>query len=194
MITPAQYSLIKNNYCIFYNGNCNEYLLWLKFLRPQIEHQFPGLNLWIVCKHSQLYLFNDEPRIVSVETYKKEQFAYVETLTCDMTSHPIQELVNKSNILIKPVELIPVNIKTYSIAKNGILPMKQDQIEKIRKYANQRAYEIDAEGDWIIGKESEDLIKNALKGKPITLINGGFGEKLYKKTFPHVEILNISNI
>lgn len=194
MITPEQYSSIRNNYCILYNGNCNEYLLWLKYLRPKIEQQFSGLKLWIVCKSCQLYLFDEEPRIVPIEKYNKDQFAYVDTLTCDMISHPIEKIITESDIQVEPIELIPVKIKTYSIAKNGILPMKKEQIDKIRNYANQRAYEIDVDGDWIIGVESEDLLKNALKGKPITLINGGFGEKLYKKIFPHVEILNINNI
>lgn len=164
--------------------------MWLNFLKPQIEQQFPDLKLWIVCKSSQLYLFDDQSRIIPVEQYKQEQFAYVETLTCDMASHPIYNLITTSDINVKSVPLIPIQIKTYSIAKNGLLPMKQDQIDKIRKHANKKACEVDFDGDWIVGIESEDLLKNALKGKPITLINSGFGEKLYKKVFPHIEIIN----
>ena len=188
MITPSQYSLIKNNYCIFYNGNCNEYLWWLKFLRPQIEQQFPDLKLWIACKSSQLYLFDRQ--VVPIENYVKEQFAYTEILTCDMHSHPIDKLVEQSNIVIKSIDFTPIKIKSYSIASNGLLPLKSEQIDKIRKYANQKGYFETENGDLTIGVESEDLIKNALEGKPISLINSAFGEKLYKKAFPHIEIIN----
>jgi len=53
----------KKKYCISYFGNNNEYIKLLRLLRPTIESQFSGVEIYLACKDEAFYLLQDEPRV-----------------------------------------------------------------------------------------------------------------------------------
>lgn len=199
MIPLPEYAKIKDNYCIAYYGNCKDFLIQLKVLRPFMESKFPGVKVFISCKDEFTYLFSNEPRIITKTELKdnRKQFGYIRELVCDMKSHPIEDFMNESEIPCGPVEVVnkPDSNKCV-ILTNGVLPTKTltaEQIKKAIKYAENKGFipEINTSIDgakYVIGVENEQLYEAAVKGSQVCLISTGLGENLFKKMFPDNEI------
>ena len=198
-IPLPKYAEIKDKYCISYYGNCNEYLVQLKLLRPKIEETFPGLQVYIACKPEAFYILNKEKNIVYGQ-FNKEDYAYVRELNCDMKTHPVEELMTESNIEFPIFNTSRNNLGNCMIYTKGNLPTK-NMTEKDVAYcvdlADKRGWKhsIDKEitdETWIISVENEKLFEYGATGKyALTLVNKGIGENIFKKLFPVHEILNL---
>lgn len=193
------YKRVKNKYCIAYFGNHNDYILLLKFLRPYIERQFNGTQIYIACKDESFYLLQNEPRVVKKSEFDKNNYCYVRYLTLNMTKniHPIYELLVESDIKTPKFEFINnLEHKYFDICANAILPNKSItdiQKEKIISIFKNRGliFSSDRENCHLISVENEIFTKNILSGIKCTLIDTGLGSKLYKLIFPSLEIISI---
>ena len=198
MIPLPHYAKIKNRYCILYLGNANEYILQLKYLRHSFKLEFPDIEIYIACKDSVKHLVQGEKDIIleSELKLKEKDMAYVRTITCDMKSHPIENLAEESQVKIVPYTTQKVEInRTFFIATNGVLPTKNmttKQYYMVKNMAQSDGYEqVDnlQSAGWVIGVENENLFLAAESGLRTTLIPMGFGTKFYQKLFPEGEIL-----
>ena len=167
-----------------------------------MEQKFPGVVVYICCKDDYFYLVEEQPRVLRQSELKdkKNQFAYVREITCDMQSNPIEQFMSESDI---DVPIIAKNQNTSKkncvILTNGTLPVKSlsgEQIQKIINYSKSKGCEPQLnqnykDFDWIIGVENENLYLAASEGKNVTLIPTGFGENLFKRMFPDAEILKL---
>ena len=186
MLPLTQYSKVKDRYCITYLGAANEYLLLLSYLKPAIEAELPGL---------QLYLCGRD------ETVEKNEVAFIREITCDLIHHPVERLINESNLQLiywtPPVKKVSKG-NNYVLCPNGVLPTKNltsKEIDKlISKYGNFNITNNVEGADWVIGVESVGLVKAAMLGIRTTLIPTGIGMNFYKKIFPSLEILELQHI
>lgn len=191
------YAKIKDKYCITYFGNCNEYLVQLRLLRPVMEATFPGIQVYIAHKQSASHIFQNSERTLTREQLEnnKHEFAYIRELVCDMEKHPIESFMLESDIPLEPVSPIPTDGQRTFILTRGTLPTKsltQKQIETVQRLAPGAEINghIDGAG-WVIGVEHEDLFEAAAKGIKTTLIKTGIGENIYKRLFPEGRLLEI---
>ena len=199
MVPFPYYCTIKNNYCIAYAGHCKDYLVQLRILRPIIESQFKGIEIFICCLDEYVYIFNGEDKIVPMSQFDsiKNKFAYVNEIKCDMENHPILKLIEESSIEIPLKPIINNKSGICLIVPNGILPTRSLNLEEIKKISNKYknlGYKttetiIYKEAEMVVGVESETLFESAAIGKPTTLISTGLGTKLFKKIFPQNEII-----
>ena len=192
MLPLKQYIKIKNRYCISYLGPADEYLLLLSYIRPAIEAELPGIEIYLCGRDDAL---PPGDRIIAISDFKKEEMAFVKELTCDLRKHPVEELIRESALTLshwKPPTINRSHGAKYVICPNGKFPTKSltpQQIEtaKIRTYAEVNN-NIDG-ANWVIGVENEQLFKAAMQGIRTTLIPTGLGTNLYKKLFPSGEIM-----
>lgn len=202
MPTPLPiYAKIKDNYCLAYFGNNKEILIQLKLLRPFMEDTFPGVKIFIACREDALYLLQDEERILTKNELKdsKNMFGYIRELLCDMQTHPVEEFMNESDIPCGPVNNLQVTDGHCVLLTNGVIPVKSltgVQIKKAIEYCRENGQEPIINGSiqnagWVIGVECDQLYKAASLGIKTTLIPTGFGENLFKKMFPHGQILDL---
>ena len=65
-----------------------------------MEQKFPGVVVYICCKDDYFYLVEEQPRVLRQSELKdkKNQFAYVREITCDMQSNPIEQFMSESDI------------------------------------------------------------------------------------------------
>lgn len=201
-IPLPEYIKVKDNYCLAYFGNSKEYLVQLRLLRPFMEKQFPGVKVFLCCKDCYFYLLKNEERILTQTELqsKKNEFAYVRELTCNMQSHPIEEFMNESSINFDPIQICKI-VKPAScvLLTNGILPVKsltghqiQNAINFIKSNKIEPLINTDIDhADWVVGVENENLVLAGEMGKKISLITTGFGENLFKKMFLNCEILHL---
>lgn len=193
----TDYAKIKDNLCICYVGSCNEYLVQLKFIRPAIEKELPGIKIHICCKDNVFHLIQDSPRIIRYSEIKdkKRDLAHIIDLKCNMQSHPILKLIEESNLTLEHLPIIEPVEKTKKcvIFPNGVIPTKSIDVEKLRKICMMKGYttivggSLDGAG-WVVGVENEYLYEAGIRGIRTTLIPTGIGTKLYKKLFPKGEI------
>lgn len=200
MIPLPEYAKIKDNYCIAYYGNCKDFLVQLRLLRPFMEDKYPGVKVFISCKDEFTYLFPNEIRIITKTDLKEKRakFGYIRELLCNLQSHPVEDFMMESDIPCGP---IPVNNKSLSnkcvILTNGILPTKSlngEQIKKAIKYAENKGFvpEMNTsieEAKCVIGVENEHLFEAGVNGSEVILVNVGLGENLFKKMFPLCEVV-----
>lgn len=194
------YAKIKNRYCIVYVGNCNEYLVQLKLIRPSIEKIYPGIEIYLVCKDDAFYLLENEPKTLTRSEYVKERYGYTRELFCDMHTHPVEELLKESNI---PKLLLRTEQKKggnfCAIYPFGAAPTKslnREQIEKVEKYVVSKNMKPQINGDlesaaWVIGVENEFTALAPTKGIKTTLIPTGIGENLYKSLYYGLDVFKI---
>ena len=203
MSTPfPKYAIVKNNYCICYFGNCNEYLIQLKYLRSIIEKELPGIKIYIGFKDGLHGLLEGESNIVpnDVLKIKKKKYAYIRELKCNMVDHPVWELLKESNIS-PSIPDVPLPDKTIKcvISSRGVLPTKslsEAQISKIKSIYQAKGYAIEVDGNidgagCVVGVESVSLFQAAFLGIETALVPTGIGTDLYKSLFPNTgSILN----
>jgi len=174
-------------------------------LRPTIEQTFQGLQIYISCKDDYMYLLQGQTRILSTTELKqnKQKFAYVREIFCNLTEHPVEQLMIESEIPI-----LPICQNIYNPEENRgsclLLPhanqptrsLNSKQISQAIAHAEKQGSTVQFNKsidnfDWIIGVENENLFEAAALGKRTTLIPTGFGENLFRKMFPSAEILNL---
>ena len=167
-----------------------------------MEATFPGVKVYLSCREDSLYLLKNEERIITKEELKdnKHMFGYVRELTCDMQSNPVEEFMNESSIPCGPIRENQISANNDCVLlTNGIQPVASlngNQIKAAIEYIRKNGSEPVINGKdkhygWWIGVECDQMYEAASWGKRITLIPTGFGENLFKKMFPGIQILNL---
>lgn len=172
----------------------------LKFLRPYIEQQFKGIQIYLACKDESFYLLADEPRVVKKSFFDKNDYCYVRNIVINMEKmiHPVHELFIESDIKIPKFEITSgINSNHAIIMTKGITPTKSlsnTEVEKIKKFCDLKGwtYDIDnftSQNCHIISVENEFFAKNILSGKKCILIDSGLGTNFYKSIFMNLEVI-----
>jgi len=194
-----QYSKIKNRYCIAYYGPCAEYIVQLLYLRPAIEKEFPGIEIYISCRDDCIRFIDKKERIIfgSELNTRKKEVAYIRELRCDLKNHPVLQLIQESNLqlsYLEPPKIKQSDVRHCVICTNAILPTGLiHNIDQISNFVFHQGYSVGLNSDiskatWVIGPENEQLFTAAIQGIRTTLIPTGLGTELYKKLFPDGEI------
>lgn len=204
MIDFESYAKIKNNYCICYFGQCDEYLVLLEALKPFIEKSFSGLNFFIGCKDESYHVFSNKENVlpISLLKEKKSNFAHIKELTCDGNSngHPIDNFLKESGV--KNIQLKSSGYektKKATIVQSGFYPtnpINERQTKYAKKIAMDQGFEVDISlntdhSGLVFGVESLGLAKACIAGIPVYLFDTGIGSSFYKELFPNIKILNI---
>jgi hypothetical protein len=201
MIAFKDYAKIKNNYCLCYFGQCDEYLLILDFLRPKILEKFPGINFFIGCKDSSCDVLKNSDYVLSKTSLKvkKREFAHINEIHNKSDGHSIEDLLKDCDIEDytlrenvdepKTVKAVIVNESSFPTS-----PMIESQLNRAEKIAEAKGFEVAFDGDWensglVIGVESPELVRAAMLGIPTIIADTGVGTNFYKKLFPSMEIL-----
>lgn len=195
-IALPHYLSIKDNYCVYYFGLNKEYITQLSLLRPLIELKFPGLQIYICCKDNFMYLLENEQRICSQSKFDKNNYAYSREIKNSLEKHPIEELMEESEIPCGPITLEKKEkkLKKTAIFTNGQSPTRSLNYKQINNVIKniKNEYTINPssfeEFDSVIGVENEHLYKAASLGIDTTLIPTGNGENLFAKMFPNNQI------
>jgi hypothetical protein len=105
-IPLTRYILIKDNYCCCYLGNSPEYIVALRLIKPQIEKQLPGLNLWISCRDEFLYLLKGETNVIPLSELneQKSNLSYIREIRNNTYDHSIFELMTQSELKIESAQ------------------------------------------------------------------------------------------
>jgi len=199
-----QYAQIKDRYCISYAGSHREYIVQLLYLRPAIEQELPGIQVWICYPDHLSYLVRGQERIIPASNIqeKKREFAYIRQLKGTPAEHPIWGLLQESSLLLShlsPPQPINSEIKKCGIFPNGDLPVKSlsgEQTESIKRMARTKGYHPVVDPDvkscgWVIGVENEALFQAGVAGIKTSLVPTGVGTRLYEKMFPQGEVLKL---
>jgi len=196
------YSKVKDKYCLAYGGHCSEYLVQLRLLRPLLEKEFPGVDIYLSGRDDFSHLFRGEDRIIPYSQVKgrKHEFGYLRELVTG-TTHPVLDFLRESKIT-EAIEVPPQpnQNKLCVIVTEAIHPtkvMSEDQIARCRSDALYDGYQVwvnpgpgalDSAG-WVVGVESPVLFEAAGMGIRTTLVPTGIGTQLYKLMFPLGEIM-----
>lgn len=199
------YAKIKDKYCICYTGNNIEYIVQLLYLRPHIEEELPGIQIYIGYPSRHEHLVEGHARVVRAEDIdpKKREYAYIRQIRCDQISHPVENLLEESRLTLPTLEtptLVQTEIKRCAIYPKGGLPTKwltQQQTDNLFHLCRGKGYQPVLEGDletvgWVIGVENAPLFQAACKGIKTSLVPTGVGTRLYQRLFPTGEILKLA--
>jgi hypothetical protein len=196
-----KYLTVKNKLCLSYFGVFNEFVRQLVYLRPAIEAELPGLELYIACQEDLKNDLNCD-RVITRSEMQLLHFAYIKDLTFDQIKHPVLELLNESNLTLKhliPVVGEPLN-KTCAILSKGMAPVRslsESQLNQVKSRVIAKGFELTDDVDsagWVVGVECDALYKAACQGVATSLVPTGFGIKLFQLMFPQNEILSITAI
>lgn len=203
MIAFEKYSKIRNNYCICYFGYSDEYLVQLRLLKPLIEHRFPGLNLCFGCRDDRADLLRGCNGLLIASRIKaeRENFAHIRELRYNGRSHPVEDLLEESQIqqrcvhhTIKPRETDKcVIIAEGNYPTVGLTKAIKEQLQRMAK--DEGFGDIQIGGDisgasLVLGTESVQLFEAAGQGIRTILVPTGVGTRLYKSMFPNAEVLH----
>lgn len=202
-----KYLNIKNNYCVCYYGLNKEYVVQLRALRPIIENQYKGVNIYISVEDNNLYLLRGEDKIIpkSEINIKKQEVSYVREIFSSLEFHSVEKLIEESEIKIdlnikqkntKKIEqgaiLTKGNFPNRSLNFKQIEAAENFLYEKgIKKIKINPSYDDFEAIDMIIGVENEITYEYALKGIKTYLVPTGNGEKLFLKMFPKNELIHL---
>lgn len=202
-----KYLNIKNNYCVCYYGLNKEYVVQLRALRPIIENQYKGVNIYISVEDNNLYLLRGEDKIIpkSEINIKKQEVSYVREIFSSLEFHSVEKLIEESEIKIdlnikqkntKKIEqgaiLTKGNFPNRSLNFKQIEAAENFLYEKgIKKIKINPSYDDFEAIDMIIGVENETTYEYALKGIKTYLVPTGNGEKLFLKMFPKNELIHL---
>lgn len=199
MIGLAEYSEVKNKICLFYYGQCDEYLLQLDILKPYIEKQ-KNISMFISCRNDKKILFSDKDYVLSLSDLGDYKFGFTYEITFDGQNHPIDNLLK-----ILSIDKIESKKKERDFVTNlcvlltkGNYPTKNlnsDQIIFLSKIAKQKGYEVVVDQEicnagLVMGVESFNLFKAASLGIETCLFDTGLGLNLFKKMFPYFETIS----
>lgn len=167
------------------------------YLLESIEKELPEINIFLYCKFEHLKKYFNTNRII-IDQFDKRQFAYIHNLKCNMIDHPVEKLINESNITLKYLNPPKISIKTKRclISPKAMLPAKSltnNNIEDAKRLALLNGFDpvvgTNIEGaSWVIAPENESLFLAATKGIKTTLVPTGIGTNFYKRIFPDGEI------
>ena len=169
-----------------------EYLLILSYLRPAIEAELPGIQIYL---HGKDELLPPGERILG-ESADLTQVAYVRKLECDFKNHPVELLLNESNIQLTywtPPQrrfgdgcfLCPEGIMPTKSLTSRQIELAKCQIGPVNVANNFK------NAGWVVGVEGPILFQAAMLGIRTTLIPTGLGTSFYKKLFPTGEIMSL---
>lgn len=194
------YSKIRNRYCVAYYGPCAEFVLQLLYLRPAIEKELPGLELYISCSDNCRNFISDNTKIIFASEIndRKKEVAYLRELRCDLKTHPVWQWIQESQLTLKflePPEQKGIITKTCVICKNFILPTKPiPDINRLITWITGQGFAISediSQADWVVGTENEQLFAAAMRGIKTTLVPTGLGTDLYRNLFPSGELFSL---
>lgn len=144
MIPLHEYVKIKDNYCLCYYGESDEYLVLLRLLKPIIENHLPKLKLHISCKDEKAYLLDNAVKL-SEGSLGKFKFAHAKEIKYSGEGHPIEELIAEIGInAISVTEIAEVTNNNCVIVTKGNHPTKSlnsRQISAIKQKCIERNYE-----------------------------------------------------
>jgi len=201
-VALPHYAKIKDRYCIGYFGRSNEYLVQLLLLRPNIERELPGVQIYIACMEEVFHLLAGHPRVLTYEQLKDNEnnFAYIRNLTCNLQDHPVEMLMSESAIPTRvDVPAPPAADARCVILTEGVIPtqpMTARQIEACKQLAIGEGLRPEITNEfqgaaWLIGVENEYLFAAAAHGIQTALVPTGLGTKLYENMFDRAEILDL---
>lgn len=157
----TNYAKIKDNYCICYFGYSNEYLIQLDTLRPFIEKQYPGLNIYLGCKDDVAHLLSGKTLKLSHIKSRKSEFAHIRELKYDHQSHPIEQFIKECNIKNYMIDNKSQKDMTTLcvIISHGSYPttnLTNEQIQKCKMIARSQRFDVAVDVDiqdagWVIG-------------------------------------------
>jgi len=193
-----RYLEIKDKFCIAYFGVFSEFIVQLLYLRPAIEAELPGIQIYIVCSDELKRKYNQE-RMVGRSEFQDYEYSHVREITFDSTSHPVFDLIESSKLTLEhlPPVILPTPTKKCVLLNQALPPVAKiddERLKTIKQYIVAQGYYIEEDGDldnagWVVGIESEKLYQAATRGIRTSLVPTGFGTKLFQKMFPHNEIL-----
>jgi len=200
MIGLTEYSALKNDICLIYNGWCDEYLLQLDILKPFIEKQ-KNISIFISCRNDKKILFPDKDYFVPSSDLGNYKFGFTYEITFDGQNHPIDnflKLLSIDKIENKKIEKDSITNLCVLLTK-GNYPTKNlnsDQINFLNKIAKQKGYDVVVDqsifnAGLVMGVESFDLFKAASLGIETCLFDTGLGLNLFKKMFPYFETISL---
>ncbi len=170
-------------------------------LRPNIEKELPGIQVYISCSDEVFHLLEGHPRTLPYSQLKENEnnLAYIRNIQCNLVDHPIEILMEESQIPLRiEVPKPPPIDNRCVIVPEGIIPthsMTPNQIEQCKQLVMQEGLEPKVDTNfqgaaWVIGVENEYLFAAAAHGIRTTLVPTGLGTNLYKKMF-NGEVLGI---
>jgi hypothetical protein len=200
-----QYSKVKHRYCIAYFGPCADYIVQLLYVRPAIEKELPGIEIYLCCRDDFKRITGDSQKIIFTSEWgtRKREVAYLRELRCNMRQHPVLELIEESNLQLGFLEYpqpLPVTNNCCVICPKSILSIKPiPNIEQIKNWVSSKGFiptvsDNISQAGWVVGAENEQLFTAAVKGIKTTLLPTGLGTALYKKLFPSGEIYGVEHI
>lgn len=207
MIPFSDYVKIKNNYCIRYVGECDEYLVQLRLLIPKIKQVYPELEFYVVCRDDKRH-FLEGVNVCPISRFKleKHKFPHVYELFHDVSEkkHPIEKLLEEceiDNIEICNQSSMPTTNCIF--VTTGRLPtrsLNNQQIKRMEAWIKNKYPQAEIEynknnlegAGWVLGVESWQIYEAASRGIKTTLVPTGLGTNLYKRMFPQGEIMTIS--
>jgi hypothetical protein len=100
MMPLSQYAKVKDRYCICYLGPSREVVEHLIAIRPHIEKELPGIDVYLACRDKFLYLAEGVSRIIgqSKLVEKKRQFGYIRELKTQHGQNPVESLLLESEL------------------------------------------------------------------------------------------------
>ncbi len=175
----------------------NEFILQLIYLRPAIEQELPGVQIYI--NHKDKFKI-DSYRTSPASSFKKYDYAYVRDLKFDNVSHPVERLLTESDIklnYLKPPRPKSVNTRCVLLTKGlgSVASMSRAEIDETQKMAEKKGFYVEINENidnagWVIGVECENFYRAAIDGTKVTLAPTGFGTKFFQKIFPNGEVLH----
>jgi len=201
-VALPHYAKIKDRYCVGYFGRSNEYLVQLLLLRPNIERELPGVQVYIACMEEVFHLLQGHPRVLTYRELKDNEnnFACIRNLTCNLQDHPIETLMSESAISMRvDVPDPPAADTRCVILTEGVIPtqpMTARQIEACKQLAIEEGLRPEVTNGflgaaWVIGVENEFLYAAAAYGIQTALVPTGLGTKLYENMFERAEVLDL---
>ena len=100
MATPFEkYAKVKDRYCIAYFGPYEKFIQELVSIRPFIEKELEGIEIYISCNPGFMYLVENEPRIVPRDKLNRHDFGCIREIKYDLQESPVKRLLEESNLI-----------------------------------------------------------------------------------------------
>ncbi len=199
MIPFPKYAKIKDNYCVAYLGQNNEYLLLLDYFVPKLESLHPGIHIYLCCRDECLSILTHSKSFpISLLKQKKEELVHVKEIVYDGTGHPIEIFLTESGLKNVRVSVTSPPITTRAVVlTKGNFPttsLNDEEIEWLALKAKDQGFtpEFDVPVDsagYVLGVECYEMFRAGFAGIKTALIPNGVGTEFYKKMFFGVEIL-----
>lgn len=201
MLEFRKYCKIKDNYCLCYFGQNDDYLIQIYLLKKIIEKKYNKIKIFIGCRDEKIKLFENKDFILKFSDLKERRldFAHIREIKFDGKKHPIISFIDECNLDVElDVELKKEHSDICLITTKGAYPtvsLNQTQISKIKNFAISQGYSPVIDGDvkqagLVIGVENYDIFYAAYKGIRTKLVPTGIGTELYKKLFKNGEIFD----